>query len=772
MDRNGPSDVELLEMAREVLAMCTDHSLKDIITDLTITKSSELTINRIFDNKFLTELAPQTPAPKTHIPESEVVLLLSSDDDSDDDKSSRSIPKASSRTISKEATSRTLTFGDMDIDSYSYKYGLSNASPSEERVISSRPRNKTTKATEESELVVISIHSQSTKARKTTGEFKQVTRMSSDALSDWDFEPTPRPIQRSVSSSTFSSKDSKKFSLSRSIDESAVSDLSVSTTMPNGSSSSFKSPGLLPSTMPSKRTSVSGSTAAKLTRNLLDSPPTLNELRSKTALEINDVDWELEGGTEKCKSSTEVDTRTGTDVLDEGTQWDSLLDAGLSPPTIPMIEPDDSDLDDIISDMSWKTSRSKKEKATNIRKEKRRATVLPEDLQGWDGESGQGGNLLAGDHYQGEYLSLEEEIVGRAKRKQKRAKSDVDIEDGTSENGTPTSKAELQKAEKEALKQAKEKAKLIKEAEKQAKKAAREEELAKKKALREQELARKRELKEKDRQNKEEEKTAEIMAAREARINNRLTGKSSAAKEMILCIDESLYRSSFGETLRDYLSAIDCQVDLQSCDSNFTTDSIPIRNLIFWRRSINSQYDDDQDIFLPIDDDEKHTELELFSVIYFEAKDFANTTQLGQLKSTLTTVRRDMSIKKNKERLKLSGLSGYQSASLKDIREQKHRIIFLISGMETFLRGLRKVTTDRFRQAVLASLQNGDDENTPLPSLRATAEESAVDYDRIEKELLWLQLEEDCFIIQTSDDDETAQALVTLTEQIGIRPYK
>jgi hypothetical protein len=49
MDRSAPSDVELLDMAREVLLVCSDRSLKDIIEDLTITGSSELTINRIFD---------------------------------------------------------------------------------------------------------------------------------------------------------------------------------------------------------------------------------------------------------------------------------------------------------------------------------------------------------------------------------------------------------------------------------------------------------------------------------------------------------------------------------------------------------------------------------------------------------------------------------------------------------------------------------------------------------------------------------------------------
>ena len=45
------SQVELLDMAREVLVVCSHCSLQDIITDLTISKSAEATINRIFDGQ-------------------------------------------------------------------------------------------------------------------------------------------------------------------------------------------------------------------------------------------------------------------------------------------------------------------------------------------------------------------------------------------------------------------------------------------------------------------------------------------------------------------------------------------------------------------------------------------------------------------------------------------------------------------------------------------------------------------------------------------------
>lgn len=47
------SQVALLEMAREVLQVCQDdeYDLQDIIADLTMSKSTEITINRIFDGQ-------------------------------------------------------------------------------------------------------------------------------------------------------------------------------------------------------------------------------------------------------------------------------------------------------------------------------------------------------------------------------------------------------------------------------------------------------------------------------------------------------------------------------------------------------------------------------------------------------------------------------------------------------------------------------------------------------------------------------------------------
>lgn len=70
MSHSAPTDAQLLDMAREVLAVCQDRSLRDIIEDLSITHSSEQTINRIFDGQVRSsvdswESKPATPSTST-----------------------------------------------------------------------------------------------------------------------------------------------------------------------------------------------------------------------------------------------------------------------------------------------------------------------------------------------------------------------------------------------------------------------------------------------------------------------------------------------------------------------------------------------------------------------------------------------------------------------------------------------------------------------------------------------------------------------------------
>ncbi|KAF9114423.1 hypothetical protein BGX27_010894 [Mortierella sp. AM989] len=823
MDRSAPSDVELLEMAREVLSVCSDHSLKDVISDLTITRSSELTINRILDRQFLTELAPPTIA---RAPEGEVTLLSSSEDDgSDGDEFLRTMSGLATKAANKESkidsTLRSSLPMVTPVNPLRDKSNRGNLEStlrgtSDRCTIiddelttlapASLPESDSTitnfsNMNEESQPVVIDLNSTPTRKRKSTGQFKLVSPMNNDAFSDWDFELIPCTAQGSSSPTVlFTSPRSPSRA------KEVVSSLHATHSHSNAELSTSVTPFLTtgarkaisksvqhskppPSIASPKAVAAPLSKASASEHSSRNVSPYSSDPLSKIAPKTDDIDWDFGRRTETHKSRSEANMAMDTVITDRSTRWDSLIDTSLSPPILPLIEDDESDLEDIMNDMPWKVNGSKiaelsrSSSAKSLGKGKRgTSTLLSVDLQDWDDHLDQKDSFLADEHHQDELISLEEEIVDRAKRRQKKAKSIAGLENNPSESTVAASDAELRKAEKETQRQAKEAERQAKVAERLAKKAAREQELTKRRELKEQELAKKRESKEKERLAKEEEKQADKMAARETRINSRLSAKSDASKEMILCIEESLYQSTFGQTLQDYLANFECQVDssrrTEASTSAHSHDSVnsssslsPIPNLIFWRRVISHRYDDDQDIFVPID--EKEVELEPFSLIYVDANDFASMIQHGKVKDILAAARRDMKLMRNKERLKMSSMSHHRAMPLKEHREQRQRIIFLISGIESYLRDRRKATTKRFQQAVLASLHQGTVDKSSLQQLKPTEEEeSAVSSDRIEQEMNWLHLEQDCFIIQTNDEDESAQALITLTEQIGHRPYK
>ncbi|KAF9434651.1 hypothetical protein BGZ76_007654 [Entomortierella beljakovae] len=500
---------------------------------------------------------------------------------------------------------------------------------------------------------------------------------------------------------------------------------------------------------------------------------------------------------------------------DEGLQWRSLMDTSLSPPPRMTIDNDyNEDMESIMSEMSWKSNKTKRDptsKSSSSRSTKKIKTngsssPMATDIQDWGTGLEILDSVLSSNGKQNEVVSLEDEIVGRAKRRRKKTKSGSDEEDDQLDAKKEPSKAELRKAEREAQKEAKKAEKLAKdaqklaekqakeaqklaekqakEAEKQNKKAAQEQELAAKRELRENEQSKKREQKEMEKLSKEEERKADILATRERMINNRLTGKTDISKEMVLCLDEKLYLSEFGETLNAYLATIESQVDMLHVDNSSTSmgisssrsgvqaqNTIPLKHIMFWRRVISNRYDNDLDVLVPLEEEYKETEP--FLLFYIEATEFAELIQQGNLKDCLAMARRDMKLRKNKERMMLSSQSNRPPIPLKeDRRQREQRLIVLISGVETMLKGIRKAAADRFRQSVISRTQSGSEGNTPIPFNAAGEDDTSVDSDRFEQEMLRLQLEENCFIIQTDDMDETSQALVSLTEQIGYSKYR
>ncbi|KAI1310787.1 putative monocarboxylate transporter mch1 [Mortierella claussenii] len=919
MDCKHPSDVELLDMAREVLSVCSDRPLRDIIDDLVITKSSEATINRIFDGQFLLPLQAAV-ATTTSTSESVFSLLSSSDDDTSDNDEFLRVVVGKATKRGSALSEAVVTRGQSPVVKTEIQYPISQCSPSPiaqrdpspiikrdpspiikrdpspnfkqkyssannrspsltierdpspiikqdpspiikqdpspaikrdtspaqrpARIIrtlsptvgrtpsptskpnlSLSPRRSpspflddydgwdswnanndagaedllefpSTKARADSvapdvEPIVVDLHRTPVRtSRKSGDKFQLVSPLNQSAFSDWDYElilspgqgtrsPTvmfspPRSSQNkapgfdsdllSCNSPTFvlekrPTVGSKLVKSAFANDQETVSRTTSATVLSSPSSSTPSSPSLTP-----------------LMHRSLNRSPTANDLLPRTS-RIYSIDDDHDDRIQLTRESS-------TGNLDE--KWEHLLDRDLSPPRNPVDDLYDSEMEEMMKDMSWKSSSKMKKSisrasssksvtgsaSSSQRGHKRTSALAGVNLDEWDADlDGLGDKGLDG-------LSLEVEIVNRAKRRQKKTKVRTEDEDEDEElpstqssaSQTALRKAEKQaerEAEKEAQRQAREAQKLAKEAEKLANKAAREQEQQKKREL------------------KEQERQAEKKAARELRIANKLTTKSEGAKEMILCIEQSLYLSSFGDTLQDYLLPVECQVNLlqvageakptptqmHGVSMDNVNEPIPMRNIIFWRRIVRHRYDDDQDMFVPLA--EKEIELQPFALIYATAKNFVAWIEQGRLKDIIATIKRDMRLRRNKERLKMSSKHLHQPMLLKEDPRHRQRVIFLISGIENYFRQIRKATTKRFQQAVLASLNSntGQGQGAALSGINRE-DELVIDQERIEEEMLWLQLNQDCLVILSNDEEETAQALVSLTEQIGLRPYK
>ncbi|KAF9181252.1 hypothetical protein BGZ50_005620 [Haplosporangium sp. Z 11] len=784
MINDTPSDAQLLDMAREVLVVCQSCSLKDIIEDLTMTRSSQRTINRIFDGQFLKSLEPAATA---NGPEDIVIMLSSSEDDTDNDIRDLG-PITAGYTRNKAETKRvTLDFPQANsVRGISSNDPLLSIEPQEHFLLSSSSKDSKRVCEEEPKQTTTTITLPSTpKKRSTDSSTAFLPSLSQETLSDWDYELIPSPVQGAgkptiiLSSPSSTSTSNWRLPEFRTIDRAphfpsmgSEEHYSPTTSPINNKSSFLRTKASLRTPSPpvySERSSplrfaraLSPQVFAKSSAHMKSNSsrkgsPIASDLLPRERL-MSDIAYG------RLDDITEPSKEAGKEL------WESLIDTSLSPPRMFEEEWDDSEqeqlMDDVFSGLAngkgakkkgiSRTSSAKSltegSSGRNQCKRKQPSWTTAIDLEDWDDDRDLDGSM-----------SLEQEIVARAnRRKAKVRNTNAGLEDDESAESATLSEAKRKRIEKELQKEVKEAERAAKEAEKAAKKLARE-----------REQQRKRELKEQERLVREEERQAEKKAVRELRIANRLTTKAESSKDMILCIEETLYRSSFGLTLQDYLSPIECQIKLLKSpgarETHGSHETSPARNVLYWRRTVSHRFDEEQDLFVPLA--EKEVKLESFALIYQTADEFADMIENDQLKSFLSAVKREMRLRKNKEKMAISSTSANGPMRLKGDRRERQRTLFLISGMESYLRGLRKATTKKFQQAVLASLGQGRTDAASSTTV-AQLEEAVVDQGRIDKELLWLQLEQECLVIHSNDDDESAQFIVSLTEQIGLLPYK
>ncbi|KAG0273318.1 hypothetical protein BGZ95_010865 [Linnemannia exigua] len=456
-------------------------------------------------------------------------------------------------------------------------------------------------------------------------------------------------------------------------------------------------------------------------------------------------------------------------------------------------------------------------------------------------------------------VSVEQELVRRRTRQQRQGKgkvkdgSDLEFDDKNSdgEDGSDTgapkkrgakgkanaaakAKRELEKAAKDAEKAENEAKRLLKNAEKakakaekdaqkeiekyerEARAAEREARAAERKAMsaaKKKELEKNKKERAEERQARADDADAAKQAEREFRISNRLMSKSESVKEIILCIEESMFDSELGKALQVYLKSIDCHIDLLKSpvngaiavataaaaanaaaaaastsrergemaavsestslsELNGTNDACPVRDMIFWRRIVKARMDD-QGNNVPLPEDEHTVELESHWLCYMTAKEFCKKIEQNELHKFLDSVSKDMRTRMSRQKAKQEAMG--LTPPTNDDRARRQRVILMIMGLTDHFRGLKNMTTKQFQEAVRARIDAGNGiGGSDLSGIaRASAGGvSGLKQERVEKVLLDLQLEEDCLLMLTEDLEESAQVIVSLTEQLGQRPYK
>ncbi|KAG0044786.1 putative monocarboxylate transporter mch1 [Gryganskiella cystojenkinii] len=423
-----------------------------------------------------------------------------------------------------------------------------------------------------------------------------------------------------------------------------------------------------------------------------------------------------------------------------------LIGRSLSPPTIFHDDSENTEEEDLMEDVFANNSKRKGKglkkslSATRLSQSKKRPRATSPDLQEWGmSDSDAGYNSL----------SMEAIVAKRTKKRAGFVDDDSDLDE-----------------KKEAQKKAKATELALKKAAKDAALQQKREEREKAKSIREEAQQRKRELKEQGRLAKEEDRLAEKRAARDIRIANRLTTKSDSVKEMILCMEDSLLRTSFGQAVEDYLKEVESHIHKQKTTDERAgaggTGSTPSeQSIMFWRRTVVRRYDEEQDQFIFLPGGKPEISLEPFALVYITGGDFAAMIEQGRLRQELAILKQEMKIRKNKEMMKQQS----QNLKLRDLRLQRQRVIYLINGLEEYLRKLKRVKHKNYQQRVLENLGQA-----PTGAARELTAEQ--DEEKIEQELLWLQLEQDCLVVQAANEEEAALNVVSLTEQIGLRPYK
>ena len=282
----------------------------------------------------------------------------------------------------------------------------------------------------------------------------------------------------------------------------------------------------------------------------------------------------------------------------------------------------------------------------------------------------------------------------------------------------------------------------------------------------EEEKARKRLSKEQKAREKQE--TADI-----AEVNKSKMDKKVSVTEMMVSMSRTLQGKSVGNQVLEYMKHLEVDTSFFEEESGLLEDDEvtgPCGNLVQWQRKIKARYNDDAAHWEPI---AEHTiEEETHILVYLTATEFAG---LATFQKKSLNYEEAVS-----ERAMMHNIDAHVSYLQRKHKDCKP--IYLIEGLEAFLRKNKTVKNRAYTVAVLSQLP-ASDPSAPRASSQArqrkktTKSSTAPDYsfidtDLIEALLLHLQINHSVLIHQTTSPSDTASWIRTFTEHISTIPYR
>ena len=282
----------------------------------------------------------------------------------------------------------------------------------------------------------------------------------------------------------------------------------------------------------------------------------------------------------------------------------------------------------------------------------------------------------------------------------------------------------------------------------------------------------KEEEKKKKRLNREQMVKEKQEAADIAEVNKSKTDKKISVTEMIISMSRSLQGKSVGYQVWEHMKHLgveaaffDDEVDLlQDTQSNEH-----VGNLVKWRRKVKARYNEKAGHWEPLAtttiENEKHV------LVHLTALGFAAllSPQTGPNQENVVVSEEAMT----------KNIDGHVSALRRKYKDCKP--IYLVEGLESFLRKNKTAKNRAYTAAVLSQIHPDDPSAPPASSQarrkRKTPAGSVPDYSFIDNDvteslLLHLQLKHSVLIHHTTSPSDTASWIRTFTEHISTIPYR